>query len=255
MRFREKVVLVTGGSQGIGEAICKRFAAEGANVAVVASNSLEKAQGVAAAIAAAGGSARAFVCDVTSIAAINALIGEVITAFGRIDVLVNCAGVFYQTKIGQTDEAMFDRMCDINLKGTFFTCNAVAPHMIERGSGTIINIGSTSGVIGRRDYIVYSATKAGVMHMTRAMAVALAPHGINVNAIAPGNTETPMNLHIRTEPEYAAMRETIAHRTPSKRLFADPDEIAGAALFLASADAQSMHGATILMDQGITAGY
>jgi 3-oxoacyl-[acyl-carrier protein] reductase len=146
-------------------------------------------------------------------------------------------------------------MCDINLKGTSITCNAVAPHMIERGSGTIITIGSTSGDVGRRDFIVYRATKAGVMHRTRALAVALAPHGINVNTIAPGNTETPMNAHIRTEPENAAIRETIAERTPSKRLFADPNEIAGAALFLASDDARSMFGSVVLMDQGITAGY
>jgi 3-oxoacyl-[acyl-carrier protein] reductase len=255
MRFDNKVILVTGGSQGIGEAICRRFAAEGADVAVVASSSLDKAQGVVDAISKDGGGARAFVCDVTSDGAIEALVGAVIAAFGRIDVLVNAAGVFYPTKIGQTDEAMFDRMCDINLKGTFFTCNAVAPHMIERGSGAIINIGSTSGLIGRRDYIVYSATKAGVMHMTRSLAVALAPHGVNVNAIAPGNTETPMNVNIRTEPEYAATRETIAGRTPSKRLFADPNEIAGAAIFLASDDAQSMFGSVVLMDQGITAGY
>lgn len=255
MRFKDKVVLVTGGSQGIGEATCKRFAAEGASVAVVASSSLEKAQGVVDAIAANGGIAKAFACDVTSVAAIEALIADVIAAFGRIDVLVNSAGVFYQTRVGETDEAMFDKMCDINLKGTFFACNAVAAHMIERGSGTIINIGSTSGVVGRRDFIVYSATKAAVMHMTRALAVALAPHGINVNVIAPGNTETPMNLHIRTEPENAAIRETIAERTPSKRQFADPDEIAGAALFVASPDARSMFGSTILMDNGITAGY
>jgi len=255
MRFNDKVVLVTGGSQGIGEATCRRFAAEGADVAVVASSSLDKARGVADVIAGEGGHARAFVCDVTSVGAIEALVSEVIAAFGRIDILVNSAGVFYPTRIGETDEAMFDRMCDINLKGTFFTCNAVAPHMIERGSGNIINIGSTSGVVGRRDFIVYSATKAGVMHMTRALAVALAPHGINVNAIAPGNTETPMNVHIRTEPEYAATRETIAARTPSQRLFADPNEIAGAALFLASDDARSMHGSVVLMDQGITAGY
>ena len=255
MRFADKVVLVTGGSQGIGEAICRRFAAEGARVAVVASTSLDKAEGVVESIAAAGGSARGFVCDVTSVGAIEALVSEVMAAFGRIDVLVNSAGVFYPTRIGETDEEMFDRMCDINLKGTFFTCNAVAPHMIERGSGAIINIGSTSGVVGRRDYIVYSATKAGVMHMTRAMAVALAPHGVNINAIAPGNTETPMNVHIRTEPEHADTRETIAGRTPSKRLFADPYEIAGAALFLASDDAKAMFGSVVIMDQGITAGY
>jgi NAD(P)-dependent dehydrogenase (short-subunit alcohol dehydrogenase family) len=255
MRFANKVVLVTGGSQGIGEAMCRRFAAEGAKVAVVASSSIEKAQGVVDAIVGAGGEARPFRCDVTSVEQIQTLVESVLHSFGQIDVLVNSAGIFYPTRIGHTDEAMFDRMCDINLKGTFFMCNAVAPHMQERGSGKIINMGSTSGVIGRRDFIVYSATKAAVIHMTRALAVALAPHGVNVNVIAPGNTETPMNEGIRKNPENAGIRATIAERTPSKRLFADPNEIAGAALFLASDDAQAMFGSMVLMDQGITAGY
>jgi 3-oxoacyl-[acyl-carrier protein] reductase len=255
MRFDDKVVLVTGGSQGIGAAICRRFSREGAQVAVVASADRDKAKTVADGINAAGGKAQPFACNVAAVAEIERLVADVLQAFGRIDILVNAAGVFYPTRIGATDEAMFDRMCDINLKGTFFMCNAVAPHMIERGSGKIVNLGSTSGVVGRADYLVYSATKAAVMHMTRALGVALAPHGINANAIAPGNTETPMNEQVRTSPEFAAMRETIAKRTPSKRLFADPDEIAGAALFLASEDAQSMFGSVMLMDQGITAGY
>jgi NAD(P)-dependent dehydrogenase (short-subunit alcohol dehydrogenase family) len=255
MRFANKVVLVTGGSQGIGEAVCRRFAAEGAKVAVVASSSLEKAQRVVDWIVGAGGQAHPFRCDVASVQEIESLVDSVLALFGQIDVLVNSAGVFYPTRIGQTDEAMFDRMCDINLKGSFFMCNTVAPHMIERGSGKIINIGSTSGVVGRRDFIVYSATKAAVIHMTRALAVALAPHGINVNVIAPGNTETPMNESIRKAPENAAIRATIAERTPSKRQFADPNEIAGAAVFLASDDAQAMFGSMVLMDQGITAGY
>ncbi len=254
-RFGGKIVLVTGGSQGIGAAICRRFAAEGASVAVVASTSRDKAQIIVDDISARGGAAEAFTCDVSKLAKIDKLVGDVISSMGRIDVLVNSAGVFYPTRIGKTDEAMFERMCDINLKGCFFTCNAVAPHMIERGSGKIINLGSTAGVTGRSQYIVYSATKAGVIHMTRSLGVALAPHGINVNAIAPGNTETPMNEDVRTAPEYAATREVIADRTPSKRLFADPNEIAGAAQFLASDDARAMYGAVMLMDEGSTAGY
>lgn len=186
---------------------------------------------------------------------IDALVEAALSAYGRIDILVNAAGVFYPTPIGKTDEDMFDRMCDINLKGSFFVCNAVTPHMIARGSGKIVNISSTAGVIGRRDYIAYCATKAGVIQMGRAMAVALAPHGINVKTIAPGNVETPMNEDIRTLPEFAASRDLIAERTPSKRLFADRHEIAEAALFLASDAAQSMYGSVMIMDQGVTAGY
>ena len=257
MQFSEKVALVTGGSQGIGAAICQRFAAEGAKVAVVASSDRDKAQKVVDAIENdnGNGNAKAFACDVANVAEIDALVADVLAAYGRIDILVNSAGVFYPTLIGETDEAMFDRMCDINLKGTFFMCNAVAPHMIDRGSGKIINLGSTSGVIGRSQFLIYSATKAGVIHMTRSLGVALAPHGINVNAISPGNTKTPMNEHVRTEPEFAELRATIADRTPSQRLFAEANEIAGAALFLASDDAQAMRGAMVLMDEGITAGY
>lgn len=256
MRFHDRVVLVTGGSQGIGEAVCRRFAAEGAIAAVVASADRAKAQRVADAIVDGGGRASAHVCDVVDVAAIGALVAEVVAQHGRIDVGVNAAGVFYPTRVGETDEAMFDRMCDINLKGTFFACDAVAQHMIARGGGGhIINFGSAAGVAGRSQYIVYSATKAGVIHMTRSFGVALAPHGIHVNAIAPGNTATPMNENVRTEPEYEEIRQMIARATPSTRLFAEADEIAGAALFLASDDANAMYGATMLMDEGGTAGY
>jgi 3-oxoacyl-[acyl-carrier protein] reductase len=256
MRFHDQVVLVTGGSQGIGEAICRRFAGEGAIAAVVASSDRAKAQRVADAIVADVGRASAHVCDVANVAQIGALVAEVLEVHGRIDVLVNSAGVFYPTRIGETDEAMYDRMCDINLKGCFFMCDAVAQHMIARGEGgRIISLASAAGVAGRAHYIVYSATKAGVIHMTRSLGVALAPHGINVNAIAPGNTATPMNENVRTDPEYEEIRQSIARNTPSRRLFAEANEIAGAALFLASPDANAMYGATILMDEGGTAGY
>jgi 3-oxoacyl-[acyl-carrier protein] reductase len=255
MRFVDKTALVTGGSQGIGEAICRKFAREGAHVAVVASSDKAKAQAVVDAISDAGGRTGAFVCNVSVLAEIEKLVADVIAAFGQIDILVNAAGVFYPTPIGKTDEVMFDRMCDINLRGCFFVCNAVAPHMIARGAGKIVNISSTAGIIGRRDYAVYCATKAGVIQMGKAMAVALAPHGINVNTIAPGNVETPMNEDIRTLAEFAANRALIAERTPAKRLFADPGEIAEAALFLASEAAISMHGAVMVIDNGITVGY
>jgi 3-oxoacyl-[acyl-carrier protein] reductase len=255
MQFAKKIVLVTGGSQGIGAAICRRFAGEGATVAVLASRDLGKARTIVDAIEENGGSARAFACDVADVGQIERLVADVLTACGRIDILVNAAGVFYPTRVGETDEAMFDQICDVNLKGTFFMCNAVAPHMIARGAGKIVNFGSTAGVTGRSQYLVYSAAKAGVMHLTRSLGVALAPHGINVNAIAPGGTETPMNEDIRTDPNCANLLAVIAERTPSRRLFADPNEIAGAALFLASDDARAMYGATVVMDEGITAGY
>ena len=252
MRFENKVALITGGSSGIGAEVCVRFAEEGARVAVVASSSVEKAQVTADRC---GGNAKAFVCDVSDFAQVETLVADVIAEFGRIDILVNAAGVFYPTRIGETDEEMFDVMSDTNLKGCFFVCNAVAPHMIAGGSGKIVNLGSAAGTAGRSNYIVYSAVKAGVINMTRSLAAALAPHDINVNCLAPGNTATSMNENVRTEPEYAEIYQTIKEKTLSNRPFADPREMAGAVLFLSSDDASAAHGALLLMDEGVSAGY
>lgn len=252
MRFENKVALITGGSSGIGAEVCVRFAEEGARVAVVASSSVEKAQVTADRC---GGNAKAFVCDVSDFAQVETLVADVIAEFGRIDILVNAAGVFYPTRIGETDEEMFDVMSDTNLKGCFFVCNAVAPHMIAGGGGKIVNLGSAAGTAGRSNYIVYSAVKAGVINMTRSLAAALAPHDINVNCLAPGNTATSMNENVRTEPEYAEIYQTIKEKTLSNRPFADPREMAGAVLFLSSDDASAAHGALLLMDEGVSAGY
>lgn len=253
MRFKDKVVLVTGGSSGIGAEVCARFAEEGARVAVVGGSSMARAEEVAARC---GEGARAFICDVSDTAAIAQLVGEVEQVFGGIDILVNAAGVFYPTRVGETDEAAFDRMCDINLKGCFFMCDAVGQRMVAAGKGgKIVNFGSGAGVAGRSNYIVYSAVKAGVINMTRSFAVALAPHGINVNCLAPGNTATPMNENVRSEPEYAEILETIKGKTPSGRPFADAYEMAGAVLFLCSPDASAAHGTLLLMDEGVSAGY
>ncbi|MGE0256019.1 MAG: SDR family NAD(P)-dependent oxidoreductase [Alphaproteobacteria bacterium] len=254
-RLAGRTALVTGGSQGIGAAICRRFAAEGAEVGVVASASLAKADAVAGAIRAAGGKARAFTCDVAQVAEIERLVAEATAALGRIDILVNCAGLFFPTRLGETDEAMWDRLCDVNLKATFFACNAVAPAMKARGSGKIVNFASGAGLAGRSNYLVYAAVKAGVVNLTRSLGAALAPHGVNANCIAPGNTETPMNENVRTGAEYAAIRDAIRLRTPSSRLFSDPDEIAAGAAFLASDEARAMHGAVLVMDEGVLAGY
>lgn len=252
MRFKDKVALVTGGSSGIGAEVCVRFAEEGAKVAVVSGSSIDRA---AATVARCGGDARAFACDVSDTAQVDKLVADVMAAYGQIDILVNAAGVFYPTRIGETDEAMYDGMADINLKGCFFMCDAVAQHMIAAGGGKIVNLGSAAGVAGRSNYIVYSAVKAGVINMTRSLAAALAPHNINVNCLAPGNTATPMNENVRTEPEYAEIYETIKQKTLSNRPFADAREMAGGVLFLCSQDASAAHGSLLLMDEGLSAGY
>jgi len=255
MSLTDKVALVTGGSSGIGAEICALFAAEGAKVAVVASRDRAKAQAVADAIVAAGGTAAAFVCDVRDVRQIERLVADVRAALGGIDILVNGAGVFYPTKLGETPEEQFDDIVDSCLKGAFFMCNAVGPQMAARGSGKIVNFGSAAGIQGRSAYIVYGAAKAGVMQMTRSLACALAPHGINVNCIAPGNTATPMNENVRTEDAYAETREIIRQRALSGRPFSDPKEIAAMALFLVSDAARPMHGETVVMDEGANIGF
>jgi len=254
MKFENKNALVTGGSSGIGKAIAIALAKEGATVAVVASSSVEKAQSVVREIETQGGSARAYATDIRNVEETNALVRQVHSDLGSIDILINSAGVFYPTVLGSTKESDFDRMVDINLKGLYFVTSAVAPLMKESGSGKIINISSVSAYVVLRDYGLYAAVKAGVLSLTKAFASQLAPHGINVNAIAPGNTETPMNENVRNDPDFEERREAIAAQTPSNRNFSPPEDIASIAVFLASDDSVSMHGSTVLADEGRAAG-
>ena len=254
MKLEGKTALVTGGSSGIGEAIALRFAAEGARVAVAASTNLAKAERVAEKIAAAGGEAQAFVADVRDVEAVEALVHAVKEAFGRIDILVNSAGIFEPTPIGETAEAEYDATMDINVKGTFFAINAVAPIMIAQGGGKIVNLSSVTGVMGFKTFSVYCASKAAVNYLTRALALELSPHNIAVNAILPGNTATPMNVKIRTEPEFKELLEGMSAVTPSTRVYSEADDMASAALFLCSEDGRAAHGSLLLLDEGISCG-
>ena len=254
MKLDGKVALITGGTSGIGEACAELFAAEGAEVALVGSSDMAKAQAVAARIAAAGGTAKPYVGDLSKVDEIAKLVASVKADFGRIDILVNSAGLFYPTPVGATSEADYDRMMDINLKGMFFSIHEVAPIMIAQGGGRIINISSVAGVMALGTYSAYCAAKAGVNFMTRALAQELAPHGIQVNAILPGNTATPMNEHIRTEPELKPMFDAMAARTPSGRTYSEPIDMARAALFLASDDGRAMHGGLLVLDEGFSLG-
>jgi NAD(P)-dependent dehydrogenase (short-subunit alcohol dehydrogenase family) len=254
MKLRGKVALVTGGSQGIGAAIAERLAVEGAAAAVLASASMAKAQAVVDRIRAKGGKAEGFVADVIHPDQISKVVRDVEAILGPIEILVNSAGVYYATPVGETDEAAYDRMIDINLKGTWNAINAAAPGMKARRRGKIVNISSVAGVMGIGTNAVYCASKAGVIMMTRALANELAPHGINVNCISPGNTATPMNYEIRTSPALKHFLEAMAARTPSGRVYSTAEEIAGVALFLVSDETRAMHGSNVLIDEGFSAG-
>jgi len=254
MKLKDRVAIVTGGTQGIGKATALKLAAEGAIVIVVASSDLKKAQSVAEEIACAGGRSLPMVANVMKTSDIQALTQRVSAQLGHIDILVNAAGVFVPTPAGAAHESDVDQMIAINLKGTFMMIDAVVPAMKSRKFGKIVNIASVAGFMGFATYAIYCATKAGITAMTRALACELAPHGINVNAVAPGNTATPMNEGVRTLADYKPMLAAMSARTPSGRTFSTAEEMAGMALFLTTGEARSMHGSTVLMDEGFSAG-
>ncbi|SRR6266403_52570 len=254
MRLENRIAIVTGSTQGIGREIALQLAAERAIVIVVASNDVSRADAVVGDIRRAGGSAAGRVADVTKSADLNALVANVIAEFGRIDVLINSAGIFAPTPVGSASEEDVDRMIAVNLKGTFMAIDAVVPAMKQQRSGKIVSIASVAGFMGIGSYAIYCATKAGVISMTRTLACELAPHGINVNAVAPGNTATPMNENLRTLPGFKPTLTAMAARTPSGNTFSSAEDMARMAVFLATNEARSMHGSTVLMDEGFSAG-
>lgn len=250
MRLQGQVALISGGTDGIGAAIARRFAAEGAHVAVGYSRDAARAEAIVAELRQGGGNAAAFRADWSKVAEVEGTIAQVTAQFGRIDILVNNAGIFRTVSIEDTTEAIWDEQLDLNLKGLFFAIRAVVPQMKERRSGKIINISSIAGVGAFPNCPAYCASKGGVVNLTRAAACELSPFRINVNDIAPGNVETAINAHVRSDPEY--MRR-MAQMTPSGVAFLKPNDIAGAAAFLASADSDQLHGSTIVVDAGWTA--
>lgn len=257
MRLQGKTALVTGGSSGIGEAVCRMLRAEGAGIAVVASRDVRKAQRVADAPAEAGaGIARAYACDIRDPDRVNELVEEVAAAFGSVDILVNSAGLFYPTAAGTTSQDEVDRIVDLNVKGTFHCINAVVPMMKRRGGGKIVNLSSFVGaVIGLANYSLYAATKAAVIYMTKSLARELAGNNINVNAVAPGCVTTPMNEALRTDPELKPVLEGLTAMVPSHTKFSTPEEVARVVSFLVSEESRLMHGSLIVADEGISAGF
>lgn len=249
--LKDKIALVTGGSSGIGEAISRKFAELGAHVAVVASSDISKAARVAEEINASGGRASPFAADVRNATEVTTLAGEVTEKLGGIDILVNAAGVYYPTPVIDGDINGVKDMIDINMLGVWNCITAVAPEMKERGNGNIINFSSVAGYVGLGTFSMYCATKAAIIMLTRSLACELAAYNINVNAIAPGNTATPMNQAVRDDEQIMSAMSNI---TPSNTTFSNPEDIASAAVYLVSDGAKPMHGSTMLMDEGLSAG-
>jgi acetoin reductase-like protein len=254
MRLEGRTAIVTGGARGIGRAICERYAAEGARV-VVADLLAAQAEATAAAIAAAGGQALAIAVDVTEQASIDAMVERAARESG-IDILVNGAGIFDMAPLLEITADSFDRVFAVNVKGVLFTMQAVAQQMVAQGrGGKIINFASQAGRRGEALVAVYCASKAAVISLTQSAALALIPHKINVNAIAPGVIDTPMWDHVdalfakHLNIPIGERKRQVGEAVPHGRM-GRPEDIVGAAVFLASSESDYIVGQTLNVDGG-----
>lgn len=245
MRLKDKVCIITGAAQGIGLATALKFVREGATVALcdLRQDGIDEAVAVCAA---AGGQATGYLVNVTDRDSVDAMVAAVLTRFGRIDVLVNNAGITKDARLQKMTLAQFDAVIDVNLRGVFHCAQAVADSMVAQGNGVILNASSVVGIYGNFGQTNYAATKAGVIGFTKTWSRELGPKGVRVNAVAPGFVETPI---LQTIPEKVlqGMREEV----PLRRL-GRPEEIANVYAFLASDEASYVNGAVIEVGGGMT---
>jgi 3-oxoacyl-[acyl-carrier protein] reductase len=244
VRLSDKVAIVTGSAQGIGLATAVRFAAEGARV-VVSDLGAQRVSQAVEQIRAAGGQAMGCVVDVTDRTAIDAMVREVLAAWGRIDILINNAGITKDARLAKMTSAQFDSVIAVNLKGVFECTQAVAEHMVSQGAGSIVNASSVVGLYGNFGQTNYAATKAGVIGFTKTWARELGPKGVRVNAVCPGFIRTPI---LDTVPD--AVKQKMIDKVPLGRL-GQPEEIASVYAFLASDDASYLNGAVLEVSGGI----
>lgn len=250
-KFDDKTVIVTGGGGGIGGATCRRFGAEGARVAVFDIN-LQAAQAVADAITAAGGTAAAFRCDITDRASVDAAVAATLEQLGPIDVLVNNAGWDVFKPFTKTVATEWDKLIAINLTGALNLHHAVLPGMAARKSGRIVNIASDAGRVGSSGEAVYAACKGGLIAFSKTIAREHARHGITVNVVCPGPTDTALFADYKEgagNPE--KLMEAFTRAIPLGRI-GQPDDLPGAILFFASSDAAFVTGQVLSVSGGLT---
>jgi NAD(P)-dependent dehydrogenase (short-subunit alcohol dehydrogenase family) len=242
-----RVALVTGGSRGLGQAIAWAFADEGADVGVIGRDEEALAETVAG-IEKRGRKATAVAAELRDVGKIGGVFDQVEQELGKCTILVNSAGVQGDRPALDVTEEQYDEVVDINLKSLFFSCQEMGRRMIDRDGGNIINLGSIFSVVGKENFSVYCATKGGVLLLTKTLAFEWAKHGINVNAIGPCATLTPMVKPLLDDP---AFTEPYMLRIPPGHL-PQPDDIGRAAVFLASPDSRMIHGHLLLVDCGYT---
>lgn len=243
-----KTALVTGASRGIGAAIAKSLAKEGAFVIINYNGSKERADAVASEITADGGKAAVYGCNVSDYSACEKMAKDIMETYGHLDILVNNAGITRDDLLMKMSEEAFDAVIATNLKGTFNTIRHFSRYLLKQRSGTIINLSSVSGILGNAGQANYSASKAGIIGLTRTMARELASRGITVNGIAPGFVDTDMT---KVLPEQ--VREAATAQIPLGR-FGQPEDIANMAVYLASEKASYITGQIISVDGGMAIG-
>ncbi len=248
-RLQDKVALITGAASGIGAACATRFAREGASIAGL--DLAAPAGGNWDEVTGAAPRASAHAADVRDEGAVEAAVKAVIAEHGRIDVLVNAAGVSGIGGAHELDASEWDRVVDINLKGTYLVSKHALASMMERRSGSIVHVASVEGLEGLPSQLAYNASKGGVVLITKNMAIDYAPFGIRVNCLCPGAIDTPMLAGLRSVPEVAEQMR----RFHALERFGRPEEVAAAALFLASDDASFVTGHPLVVDGGWTAGH
>ena len=241
--LKGKTAIVTGGSRGIGAAICKRFAEQGANIALLYAGNTQKAEETKAALQEMGVKAEAYQCNVADAEQVAAVCKQIIKDFDGADILVNNAGITKDKLVPMMKVPDFDSVVDTNLKGAFYMIKQLYPVFMKQKSGKIINISSVSGLMGNPGQTNYSASKAGLIGLTKSVAKELASRNVNCNAIAPGFVATDMT-------ENLSENNALVDHIPMKR-FAQPEDIANLALFLASDQSDYITGEVIRIDGGL----
>lgn len=251
MRLKEKVALITGGTEGMGLATAAAFLREGARVCITGRSSEKGARAVKG--LSALGEVFFVEGDVSSAPDAKRMVDATVGRFGRLDVLFNNAGIYLEKQAEDTSEEEWDRLMDVNVKGTFLVSKYAVPHMKRQGGGSIINNSSDAGLVGNRNCVAYCASKGAITVMTKAMALDYAEHGIRVNCVNPGNVDTPMlarELAKAEDPDEYTKR--MDEESPVGRI-GRPEEVAKAVLFLASDESSFVTGAALSVDGGLTA--
>ena len=249
MRFEGRSAVVTGAASGLGRSVAQQLAAEGAKVYGVDLNEagLAETQGL---VQAAGGTMSFGVGDISDRMTAHGLIANEMDEFGQLDVLINCAGVLRAGHAVDFTEADYDLVFNVNVRGTFWMCQAAIPHLLD-SRGSIVNVASNAGLMGQAYTAVYAASKAAVVNLTRSLAMEYPKAKTRFNAVAPGGIETPLvkSATFPDDTDWALVQPFMGYRKMSK-----PEEIAEVVLFVASPAASAMHGAIVSADTGITAG-